>query len=79
MGQDSGIGSRALQASDVEKLDAIRAEMQNAMAFVASLGEGGWNHGAKIVYQHAELIENLAKSIGSLKKLASENREIAAE
>jgi hypothetical protein len=66
---------QGLSADDLARLEEIRKQMQEAMNFVSTLANGGWNHGPRVVYAAAELLDATAEATGSVEKLAVESRE----
>jgi hypothetical protein len=64
-----------LDADALAQVDAMRAQMRDTMQFVAALGDGGWNHGAKVVYAAGDLMNAAAAGYTALKRLEVESRE----
>ncbi len=42
-------GGEPLALDAAQRVEEIRREVQDAAHFLGTLGDGGWNHGAKIV------------------------------
>jgi hypothetical protein len=38
-----------LRPEDLRRIEAIERDIQNAALFLSTLGDGGWNHGAKVI------------------------------
>lgn len=50
---------QGLSEENLQSLDEIRARIHESAKAIIAMGDGGWNHGAKLMRSHAEALHQL--------------------
>jgi hypothetical protein len=67
-------GNEGLGHADLRRVEAIERDVQDAALFLSQLGDGGWNHGAKVIAAVDEakaMLDEANKRIGDVRTMSS--------
>jgi len=49
----------ALSEEKLSQLEQVRSRIHDSVSSIIALGDGGWNHGPKLMRAHADAMHNL--------------------